>query len=657
MTGTGPYHHLAILPLLEILVMCLVAAVSAPGNIEVVIAGVSFLITSSFALKCYMRPLEKDRDNLLGAASSFTVATYVYAAGFARKNGEQAVIWSVVVLGALLGFMAVAAWIYFLERLEAESRFKIRRRLFDRLNLEPRNRLRSLFSLTIHRKTSPDDDSTSTSSDDLFLAASQHVARRLQATWETVREKTAYWAARQKKGELPTARRARLALLRLPRRLSRLPGRAKRLVSGEKKAIYKSQRWSREARDLKEANTWLVGVTTPAGASSEDVPSFTASTSHIPGLDDDRPSQQQRDTGDDDDDFGGGGGGYGGEEEQKQDQGEEENKSKEDTRTADVESPPPFTPGQDDEGSRHVVRRAIETMIFALSGIVLRLTKAIFPAEEHAVSPERKAEDDDVLRCVALGLEANIQDASPLSQYSALFKASFWRSLARNYPGIISFAANRLALHERKIVFAVLVKLERFLENSAPHERALDYVVEEHARSALLYSLMSAQNHRDAEMIAAILRSPLKLLVDARTSLSRLERAMLPAPIIDYFQTKGKGGDTTIHERTRKAPRPVSYGGILNFRHQKGSNSPPGSQTGHSPTSHSTQKHHDEVELDALHYLDRHEQKLRRNPGVATLNSPPPSTAASPGGGAEDNKTHDDDDDDDDDSCNRRVAL
>jgi len=191
-------------------------------------------------------------------------------------------------------------------------------------------------------------------------------------------------------------------------------------------------------------------------------------------------------------------------------------------------------------------------MIFALSGLVLRVSKKIFPEdEEEPVSSlscsnvslrarDRRAEDDEVLRSVALALEANIQEASPLSQYSANFKASFWRSLARNYPGIISFAANRLDLHERKIVFAVLVKLERFLERSAPHERALDYAVDEHARSALLYSLMSAQTHRDAEMISAILRSTLDTIV-AQESLSVVQRAILPAAIVDYYDTFSRG--------------------------------------------------------------------------------------------------------------------
>lgn len=139
---------------------------------------------------------------------------------------------------------------------------------------------------------------------------------------------------------------------------------------------------------------------------------------------------------------------------------------------------------------------------------ILAVMRALNAYAHHALAAhELKVSQKDLIRRVACSCEATLDVTSPLSQLSGNSKARFWRSLAQNYPGIISFVANTLEFEERFVVFGVLCKLERFLNAAAPADRALDDIVDEPLRSSVLYALLSAP--RRNESLAELLRMTL----------------------------------------------------------------------------------------------------------------------------------------------------
>uniref|UniRef100_A0A7S3K7B8 Uncharacterized protein n=1 Tax=Aureoumbra lagunensis TaxID=44058 RepID=A0A7S3K7B8_9STRA len=158
------------------------------------------------------------------------------------------------------------------------------------------------------------------------------------------------------------------------------------------------------------------------------------------------------------------------------------------------------------------------------------LTTTFQPSCLRAWSKAKETQDTvDSIRKVANRMEMILHDASPLSPYSADSKSIYWRSLARNYPGIISFCCN-LDNTERTLFFSLLVKLHRFQDQTELHERALDDVIEESRRSHILYSLLSTPEADDS--LINVLES--LLTAKKQAGLSTLERNILPKSIVAY---------------------------------------------------------------------------------------------------------------------------
>ena len=128
-------------------------------------------------------------------------------------------------------------------------------------------------------------------------------------------------------------------------------------------------------------------------------------------------------------------------------------------------------------------------------------------------------------------MHAALETSSPLSPFSADHKSLFWRSLARSYAGIISFAANCLEDTERFHFFACLVKLERFLANAEPWERVLDDVIQESSRSSVLYSLLSSDSDVGRGLVDILRQS---IAATKRRGVTNVERLFLPRPILAY---------------------------------------------------------------------------------------------------------------------------
>ena len=81
-------------------------------------------------------------------------------------------------------------------------------------------------------------------------------------------------------------------------------------------------------------------------------------------------------------------------------------------------------------------------------------------------------------------------DESPTSVYNRHHRAHFWRRLLANFPGLIDFAAERLADPPiREAFFAHLVDLERFLGSTTS---ARGKAVAEIDRSSVLYYLLAS---------------------------------------------------------------------------------------------------------------------------------------------------------------------
>lgn len=178
--------------------------------------------------------------------------------------------------------------------------------------------------------------------------------------------------------------------------------------------------------------------------------------------------------------------------------------------------------------SQESITSCCESSEFATPHAISTLMRTLNAYAHHSLAAEPlKLWQIDLIRRVACEHEAVLDVTSPISQLSGHSKAQFWRSLAQNYPGVISFVAKELEYEERFVVFGVLCKLQRFLDASKPADRALDDVVDEPLRSSILYALLSAPRHD--ESLARLLR----MILDAGATPQSCGCLWLPRSIVD----------------------------------------------------------------------------------------------------------------------------
>ena len=93
-------------------------------------------------------------------------------------------------------------------------------------------------------------------------------------------------------------------------------------------------------------------------------------------------------------------------------------------------------------------------------------------------------------------------DESPTSVYNRHHRAHFWRGLLAQFPGLIDFAAERLADPRlREAFFAHLVALERFLGTTTSDR---GHAVCEQDRSSVLYYLLAAPEDARSELVGVL---------------------------------------------------------------------------------------------------------------------------------------------------------
>lgn len=112
---------------------------------------------------------------------------------------------------------------------------------------------------------------------------------------------------------------------------------------------------------------------------------------------------------------------------------------------------------------------------------------------------ERNKDKASLLRKVAVSMHPFLEDASPLSVFSADHRSTFWRRIANCFPGCIAFVISSLDETDRRTMFGVLVKLEWFLRaKDMVGDYAFEALIEETARPTMLYSLLAASQGDDS---------------------------------------------------------------------------------------------------------------------------------------------------------------
>lgn len=108
------------------------------------------------------------------------------------------------------------------------------------------------------------------------------------------------------------------------------------------------------------------------------------------------------------------------------------------------------------------------------------------------VQYQKDQEKASLLHKVAASMHPFLEDASPLSSFSADHRSTFWRRIAHTFPGCIAFVIG-LNENERRNMFGVLAKLEWYLRaKRIVGDHAIEALIEESARSTMLYSLLAA---------------------------------------------------------------------------------------------------------------------------------------------------------------------
>ncbi|KAJ8605340.1 hypothetical protein CTAYLR_002398 [Chrysophaeum taylorii] len=135
----------------------------------------------------------------------------------------------------------------------------------------------------------------------------------------------------------------------------------------------------------------------------------------------------------------------------------------------------------------------------SMSDALSQLARSVDADTWAALSDEDLDVDQcNLIRGVVRSLKSVVDDASPLSVFSADHKSRFWRSLAETFPGIIAFAADVLSHDERFNMFGILVKLQNFLASKRSTTPWLaDDVIEGPMRSSILYSLLCEASQED----------------------------------------------------------------------------------------------------------------------------------------------------------------
>ena len=118
-------------------------------------------------------------------------------------------------------------------------------------------------------------------------------------------------------------------------------------------------------------------------------------------------------------------------------------------------------------------------------------------------------------------------DESPTSVYNRHHRAHFWRGLLAQFPGLIDFAAERLADPRlREAFFAHLVALERFLGTTTSDR---GHAVCEQDRSSVLYYLLAAPEDARSELVGVLNAFESARGRDTRHSMRRSSRALISA--------------------------------------------------------------------------------------------------------------------------------